>query len=108
MYHVMCILVVTFFACAPIGPIELVSEKAMCDQITVSVRQECAKCVHRLCVWCYFQVNLIIIRPTAQSIVSFTFAEYALKPFFSECEAPAEAVRLLAALCICKCQELCC
>ncbi|ELU15339.1 hypothetical protein CAPTEDRAFT_201482 [Capitella teleta] len=46
-------------------------------------------------------VNLIIIRPTAQAIVAFTFAEYALQPMFVTCDAPAEAIRILAALCIC-------
>jgi len=46
-------------------------------------------------------VNLIIIRPTAQAIVSMTFATYALQPFFPTCENPDAAVRLLAAICIC-------
>jgi solute carrier family 7 L-type amino acid transporter-like protein len=33
--------------------------------------------------------------------VALTFAIYASKPFFPECEPPDEAVRLLAAICIC-------
>ncbi|VDP83294.1 unnamed protein product [Echinostoma caproni] len=45
-------------------------------------------------------VNLIIIRPTAQAIVSLTFAYYALQPIFPSCSPPQLAVQLLAALCI--------
>lgn len=35
-----------------------------------------------------------------QAIVALTFAQYAAKPFFPDCEAPADAVRLLAAVCL--------
>ena len=49
-----------------------------------------------------FQVNLIVIRPTAQALVAWTFANYAIKPFFPNCESPELAIRLLAALCISK------
>ena len=48
------------------------------------------------------QVNLIIIRPTAQAIVSLTFGYYILKPVFPGCEPPETSVTLLAALCISK------
>lgn len=48
------------------------------------------------------QVNLIIIRPTAQAIVALTFASYALQPFFPTCTPPNDAARLLAAICISK------
>ena len=53
-------------------------------------------------VFCFnaSQVNLIIIRPTAQAIVSMTFANYALQPMFPTCPPPDTAVRLLAAICI--------
>ncbi|CAG0923218.1 unnamed protein product [Notodromas monacha] len=46
-------------------------------------------------------VELIIIRPAIQTVVALTFAEYATKPFFADCEAPANANRLLAAACLC-------
>ncbi|THD21111.1 Blood-brain barrier large neutral amino acid transporter [Fasciola hepatica] len=45
-------------------------------------------------------VNIIIIRPTAQAIVSLTFAYYALQPLFPTCSPPQLAVQLLAGLCI--------
>ncbi|GJQ83538.1 hypothetical protein Trydic_g10890 [Trypoxylus dichotomus] len=46
-------------------------------------------------------IALLIIRPTTQTIVALTFAQYAAKPFFPECQPPEDAVRLLAAGCLC-------
>lgn len=46
-------------------------------------------------------VECMIVRPCSQAIVALTFAIYASKPFFPECDPPDESVRLLAALCIC-------
>merc|ERR1719225_70872 len=43
----------------------------------------------------------MIVRPCSQAIVALTFSIYASKPFFPECDPPDEAVRLLAAVCIC-------
>lgn len=47
-------------------------------------------------------IAILIIRPTTQAIVAITFAQYAVKPFFQDCEPPDLAVRLLAAVCLCK------
>lgn len=44
----------------------------------------------------------LIVRPCNMAIVSLTFASYATKLFFPECDAPDEANRCLAAACICK------
>ncbi|XP_044751921.1 large neutral amino acids transporter small subunit 1 isoform X2 [Coccinella septempunctata] len=46
-------------------------------------------------------VSILIIRPTTQTIVALTFAEYAAKPFFPDCAPPANAIRFLAAVCLC-------
>lgn len=47
-------------------------------------------------------ISVLIIYPTTQAIVALTFAEYAAKPFFPECKPPDNAIRLLAAVCLCK------
>lgn len=47
-------------------------------------------------------IAILIIRPTTQAIVAITFAQYAAKPFFPDCDPPKEAIRLLAAVCLCK------
>ena len=44
----------------------------------------------------------LIVRPCTVAIVSLTFSKYITKPFFPECDPPDEAVRILAAGCICK------
>lgn len=36
-----------------------------------------------------------------QAIVALTFAEYAAKPFFPNCDIPQDIVKLLAAVCLC-------
>lgn len=46
-------------------------------------------------------IALLIIRPTTQTIVALTFAQYAAKPFFEDCSPPDNAVKLLAAVCLC-------
>ena len=44
----------------------------------------------------------IVVRPCTITIVALTFSTYACKPFFPECDPPDEAIRILAAVCICK------
>ena len=44
----------------------------------------------------------LVVRPCTITIVALTFSTYAAKPFFPECEPPDEAIRILAAVCICK------
>jgi hypothetical protein len=44
----------------------------------------------------------LIVRPCTMTIVALTFAKYAVKLLFPECQPPDESVRLLAAACICK------
>ncbi|XP_053614263.1 large neutral amino acids transporter small subunit 2 [Plodia interpunctella] len=46
-------------------------------------------------------IALLIIRPTTQAIVALTFGQYVAKIFFPECEPPQNAIRLLAAVCLC-------
>ncbi|XP_076447036.1 large neutral amino acids transporter small subunit 1-like [Babylonia areolata] len=47
-----------------------------------------------LCLW----VNFFIINPVGQAASSLIFATYILRPVFPTCEAPTEAVRIVAAL----------
>ena len=44
----------------------------------------------------------LVVRPCTVTIVALTFSTYAAKPFFPECDPPDEAVRILAAVCICE------
>ncbi|XP_023942089.1 large neutral amino acids transporter small subunit 2 [Bicyclus anynana] len=46
-------------------------------------------------------IALLIIRPTTQAIVALTFGQYVVKPFFPDCKPPDDAVKLLAAVCLC-------
>lgn len=48
-------------------------------------------------------VECMIVRPCSQAIVALTFSIYVLKPFFPDCPPPQDAARLLAVVCICKC-----
>ncbi|KAK7793225.1 hypothetical protein R5R35_005076 [Gryllus longicercus] len=47
-------------------------------------------------------VALLVLRPTTQAIVALTFAHYAAKPFFPDCDPPPATVQLLAAACLCE------
>ena len=46
-------------------------------------------------------IECVIVRPCTAAIQSLTFALYLTKPFFPECDPPDEALRLIAALCLC-------
>ena len=47
-------------------------------------------------------VECMIVRPCSTAVVALTFANYVVYPLFPDCESPATAVRLLAAICISK------
>jgi len=47
-------------------------------------------------------IDVIVTRPCCIAIVSLTFAEYILEPFYLNCVQPIMARRCLAATCICK------
>ena len=53
-------------------------------------------------------VECVLVRPCGQAIAALTFAKYATKTFFPECDPPDhsvripdDSVRILAAVCIC-------
>lgn len=45
----------------------------------------------------FLWIELMVVMPTTNAIISLTFANYALKPFFLNCEVPPMSVNLLAA-----------
>lgn len=45
-------------------------------------------------------IECMIVRPTSQAIVALTFAIYALRPIYPDCEPPGMAVKGLAIVCI--------
>lgn len=45
-------------------------------------------------------IECMIVRPTSQAIVALTFALYALRPIYPDCDPPVEAVKFLAVVCI--------
>ncbi|GFT96434.1 y+L amino acid transporter 2 [Trichonephila clavipes] len=46
-------------------------------------------------------VGLLVIRPATQAVLALTFGYYMLDPFYPTCQPPDEALRLLAAVCLC-------
>lgn len=45
-------------------------------------------------------IECMIVRPTSQAIVAMTFALYALRPLYPDCDPPMESVKFLAVVCI--------
>lgn len=50
----------------------------------------------------YLWVAVLITTPAGNAITAITFADYVIKPFFPNCSPSSNAVRLVAALVICK------
>ena len=46
-------------------------------------------------------IECVIVRPCTGAIQSLTFALYLTKPFFPDCDPPDDALRLIAAVCLC-------
>ena len=50
----------------------------------------------------YLWMAMLVIMPAGNAIIALTFANYILQPFYPECDAPQESIKLIAACVICK------
>lgn len=49
----------------------------------------------------YCWTSVLVLKPSSMAIISLSTAEYAVRPFFSNCESPDLALKLLAASTVC-------
>lgn len=59
-------------------------------------------CFGELPAFLYLWVSMVIIGPVGNAIASLAFANYVLEPFFIGCVIPQSAIRIIAAIVLCK------